>query len=78
MGKRGPAPTPTPILKLRGSSLATRKRREREIKHPSGVPDMPNWLDDDAKAAWKHLVPQLKAMADPEYARMIRRRSHVC
>ena len=62
MGKRGPAPTPTPILKLRGSTLATRKRLEREIKYPSGAPDMPNWLDDDAKAAWEQLVPQLEAM----------------
>ena len=62
MGKRGPAPTPTPILKLRGSNRATRKREVAEIKPPAGAPDRPDWLDDDAKAAWDVLVPMLVGM----------------
>lgn len=45
MGRRGPVPTPTNILKLRGSTLVTRKRESREVKAPAGRPDPPVWLD---------------------------------
>lgn len=62
MGRRGPPPTPTPLLTLRGSTLSTRGRREREVQGPDGVPRCPDWLDDDDRAAWKHLVPLLNAM----------------
>lgn len=62
MGRRGPRPTPTPILALRGSTLSTRSRREREVKGPDGVPRCPDWLDENDRAAWKQLVPQLQAM----------------
>jgi len=50
------------VLKLRGSALATRERERREVAGPAGTPRMPDWLDDDAKAAWKQLVPQLREM----------------
>jgi P27 family predicted phage terminase small subunit len=60
MGRRGPAPTPTAILRLRGSPLA--KRNRHEPKGPPGKPRCPEWLDDDAKAAWRHLIPQLDLM----------------
>ena len=62
MGKRGPAPTPTPILKLRGSKRVTRKREAREVSAPAGTPDRPDWLDDDARKAWDELVPMLEGM----------------
>jgi P27 family predicted phage terminase small subunit len=62
MGRRGPAPTPTAILKLRGSPLATKRRNLREPKGPPGRPRCPDWLDEDAKAAWRHLIPQLDSM----------------
>ena len=62
MGKRGPRPTPTTILKLRGSSLATRKRAQSELQAPEGTPDPPSWLADDARDMWDALVPMLTGM----------------
>jgi len=62
MGRRGPAPTPTPILKLRGSKRVTRKREAGEVCGPEGTPDRPDWLDDDAAKVWDHLVPMLDGM----------------
>ncbi len=62
MGRRGPAPTPTEILKLRGSTLVTKRRDQSEAKAPKGKPRCPDWLDKDAKTMWRHLVPLLDAM----------------
>ena len=62
MGRRGPAPTPTPILQLRGSRRVTKRRSELEAKGPPGTPDCPDWLDADAKAKWFQLVPRLEQM----------------
>ncbi len=62
MGKRGPKPTPTAVLKLRGSTLVTKAREAREVKGPAGKPSCPKWLDAEAKAAWKHVVPLLVGM----------------
>lgn len=62
MGRRGPAPTPTALLKLRGSSLASKRREIAEAHGPPGTPRCPPWLDKNAKAAWRHLVPLLDTM----------------
>jgi P27 family predicted phage terminase small subunit len=62
MGKRGPKPTPTAILKLRGSTLVSKRRESDEVQGPEGDPEQPDWLDDVAKAAWDQLVPLLETM----------------
>jgi P27 family predicted phage terminase small subunit len=49
-------------LKLRGSTLVTKRRERSEAKGPSGKPRCPQWLDADAKAVWRQLVPQLQTM----------------
>lgn len=62
MGKRGPKPTPTKILKLRGSTLVSKEREQGEVQGPNGVPDCPEWLDDEAKSAWQDVAPMLEGM----------------
>ena len=61
MGRRGPAPTPTEILKKRGSREVA--KRAKEPKPDKGAPSCPQWLDKDARAVWKQLVPQLVSLA---------------
>ena len=62
MGRRGPAPTPTTVLKLRGSTLVSKRRLAREVQGPAGLPQAPDWLDEGAKAMWDHLLPMLEGM----------------
>ena len=60
MGARGPRPTPTPILKLRGSREADREATEPQPEQKR--PRLPKWLDEEAKIVWKQVVPQLERM----------------
>lgn len=60
MGSRGPQPTPTNILSLRGSWRA-KTRSDDEIQ-PDGKPICPRWLLPEAKKQWKKVLPQLVAM----------------
>jgi P27 family predicted phage terminase small subunit len=60
MGKRGPPPTPTPILKLHGSWRGNLNRDEPQPE--PGPPDKPPWLDDYASEAWDQFVPILADM----------------
>src|SRR6266404_4941253 len=62
MGKRGPSPTPTAVIKLRGSTLVSKRREVSEARGPVGRPDPPDWLDTDAKAMWDQLLPHLENM----------------
>ena len=59
MGARGVPPVPTAILRARGSWRAKINRKE-PTGH--GTPRCPAWLDSDAKAAWKALIPMLKRL----------------
>lgn len=60
MGSRGPQPTPTAILKARGSWLVRGRKDEPEPE--LGRPRCPSWLTAEAKRKWKRLVPKLEAM----------------
>jgi len=61
MGRRGPKPTPTALLKLRGSRLAA-EREANEPKVGRGRPAMPTWLMPAAKAIWRHVSAELEQM----------------
>ena len=62
MGRRGPAPTPTAVLKLRGSTLVSKRRLAQEARGPAGTPDLPEWLDEEARKMWGQLLPILEVM----------------
>ena len=60
MGRRGPARTPTNVLRMRGSWLA--KEREDEPQPKRERPICPKWLRLEAKRAWRRLIPQIDGM----------------
>ncbi len=58
MGRRGPPPKPTTLKLLQGNP-GKRPLNIREPKPKQGTPRCPEWLDEEAKACWKWLVPKL-------------------
>ncbi len=60
MGARGPAPTPTAILKARGSWRADTVTDEPQA--PRGRPYKPAWLKAPAARHWKPLLNQIEKM----------------
>ncbi|MBS0195993.1 MAG: phage terminase small subunit P27 family [Planctomycetes bacterium] len=60
MGKRGPRPQPTRLLRLKGSWRGNINKHEPPTI--AGDPTCPDWLDEEAKAMWGHVVPLLRAM----------------
>lgn len=59
MGQRGPAPTPSAVLKLRGTLRSDRTYNEPEP--PPGTPECPDWLTPEAHEAWAQIAPDLVA-----------------
>lgn len=57
MGQRGPRPTPTAILKLRGSWRG--HANDAEPQPPPGAPDCPDWLTAAAVAVWDQVVARV-------------------
>jgi P27 family predicted phage terminase small subunit len=57
--KPGPRPTPTSILKLRGSWRG-KDRPDADLE--PNMPKMPSWLSAAAKAEWKRRIPELNAL----------------
>ncbi len=60
MGRRGPKPTPTKILKFRGSRQVETRKDEPEAE--TGIPRQPAWLSAAAKTEWKRIVGELDEM----------------
>ena len=60
MGKRGPAPTPTAMLKLRGSWRAD--INENEPQPDAVAPEKPDELPAEAEAVWDRLISELELM----------------
>ena len=60
MAKPGPKPTPTEVLKLRGSWRAN--HRGSEPQPTIGVPHRPDWLDAEAVTEWNRIVPELERL----------------
>ncbi|MEJ2202936.1 MAG: phage terminase small subunit P27 family [Gemmatimonadota bacterium] len=59
MGDRGPAPTPTRTLELRGSWRAG--TRTGEPRPEAGAPPVPQGLSAEAAGVWEEIVPMLEA-----------------
>lgn len=59
MARKGPRPTPTSVLKVRGSWLVRNRKGEPVA---DGIPDTPAWLDGVALEAWQQLVEKLHRM----------------
>ena len=60
MGKRGPAPTPSQTLKLRGTWRGDANNGEPTPSRE--VPKCPAWLDDYAKEEWDRVILSLSGM----------------
>jgi|SRR6266516_3322689 len=60
MGRRGPASTPKPILRQRGSWRG--KEKATDPVAPPGIPPCPDWLTKPAKLVWAQAVEQLSRM----------------
>lgn len=59
MGKRGPKPTPTETLKLRGS---WRAKDRAEVPGDTSLPVAPGWLDSEARLCWDRTIPLIAEM----------------
>jgi len=60
MGKRGPKPTPTATLKLRGSWRGDINKNEPSPD--KGMPDCPPEVQGVAKECWEQIAPMLNDM----------------
>ena len=60
MGARGPKPTPTKTLKLRGSWRAKLNKAEPQPK--TETPKQPEHLSAEARKEWRRIVPELRKL----------------
>jgi P27 family predicted phage terminase small subunit len=59
MGRRGPPPTPSVILRTRDSRIWSDGRRGPEFTPPPGEPEKPRGLSKQASRIWDAVVPML-------------------
>lgn len=62
MGTRGPAATPTSILKIRGSRLAREREKQGEPQPDRGVPTRPHSVVKESRAVWTAVTKMLNDM----------------
>lgn len=62
MGKRGPKPKPTATKKLAGNPGKRKLNRAEPTPPPARSLTPPDWLNDDARAEYLRLAPQLHVM----------------
>lgn len=62
MGSRGPQPTPTEILKIRGSRRADNREKGGEPQPEKGIPTKPKHITGEAATIWKRLTKMLHDM----------------
>ena len=62
MGRRGPKPTPTSILKLRGSARARSRANEPELPELDEEPKCPAWFPPVAVRKWTEVIDSLRTM----------------
>lgn len=60
MGRRGPRPKPTPMLKLSGSWRGNVERGEPQPRKV--IPECPEWLTGDARKVWDRMIDTLNFM----------------
>ncbi len=60
MGKRGPKPTPTKVLEMRGSWRAS--ARSDEPQPEPGKPQCPSWMSAEQKRVYRRLARGLQDM----------------
>ncbi len=59
MGRRGPAPTPTKVKRLRGETRPSRLNL-REPMPSADIPKMPGDMDADAKVVWRRVIRDMR------------------
>lgn len=63
MGRRGPAPKSKKELKARGSWRAKKRAAAPDPPPtPPAAPDRPDCLDEEGKAEWARIVPELQEL----------------
>lgn len=73
MGQRGPQPKPTESKLLEGTFRKDRAPKN-EARPAIEAPPCPEWLDDDARAEWDRIVPQLlslRLLSQPDLAELV-------
>lgn len=56
---RGPRPTPTKLLMLRGSKRGKARAKRGEVQPPAAVLAAPIWLNEAGQAHWRETAPLL-------------------
>ena len=60
MGARGPIAQPDNVRNLRGNPGG--RSAPKRVTAQLGIPDLPDWLDEEAVAEWERIVPELSRL----------------